>query len=138
MFDKLYEYYVNYRIVRATYQIGFFLFWADWARKGLQPTAPGVTAIPDVVPDVTWLIFGWLPAVFWPIQAIVEQRVPFLPALWRSFVTLPLAGSNYDVPWGGIVIVVGFGIFLWSDLRAFFKPKDPDEEANPSPAAGTF
>jgi hypothetical protein len=61
MFDTVYALYVNHRWVRIIYGIGFGLFWAIWASTSL--TAPEAS--------VTWLVFGWLPAVFWPVEVLV-------------------------------------------------------------------
>jgi hypothetical protein len=66
MFDTLYEFYAKYWLVRWVYQIGFFVTWAVWAAKSLD------------VDEVTWLVFGWLPAVFWPLEFVARLVLPLL------------------------------------------------------------
>jgi hypothetical protein len=56
MFDQIYELYAKYGSFRWLYQLGFLIAWAIWARDSLQSH------------EATWLVFGWLPAVFWPVQ----------------------------------------------------------------------
>jgi hypothetical protein len=58
MLDTIYELYVKYSLVRWIYQLGILFTWAVWAQASFSQK------------DATWLVFGWLPAVFWPIQAI--------------------------------------------------------------------
>ena len=130
MFDKLYEVYVNFRTIRATYQVGFFIYWAQWAKEGLE-------AMPS---EVTWLVFGWLPAVFWPIQLISSQKLPpLLLEFWSYTLPITLGTFSLSVPLGTLVIILFFGILFWTDIKArlkILKIKN-GEEAKQSPVAGT-
>jgi hypothetical protein len=58
MFGTIGELYVKYGLIRWVYQLGFLIAWAIWAHNSLQEH------------QATWLVFGWLPAVFWPVQLI--------------------------------------------------------------------
>jgi hypothetical protein len=67
MFDRTYELYAKYSAFRWLYQLGFLIAWAIWVRDSLKVDPH----------DATWLVFGWLPAVFWPVQlaAFVLSRL---------------------------------------------------------------
>ena len=100
MFDKIYEWYVNYRLVRLAYQAGFFISWAIWAY-------PSIKAY-----EVTWLLFGWLPSLFWPVALIAA--VPLvdwtmlptqLATLWMTYQRpIIIAG----VLLGALILYVGY------------------------------
>ena len=114
MFDWIYGSFVNYRFVRALYGMGFVVFWASWAQQSIAAK------------EATWLVFGWLPAVFWPIQALVEPTIPpVLVNFWFSSVHINwfqrLLGFSFDVQWGAVVIVgvvlLAVGIDLWEALK---------------------
>ena len=72
MFDRIFDAYVKYVAVRLLYQIGFVIAWAFWASKSLLNH------------EATWLVFGWLPAVFWPVE-LVARSLSWLPSLARWF-----------------------------------------------------
>ena len=115
MFDWFYGAYVNYQTVRAAYAAGFLLTWASWADKSLNATPP----------ETTWLVFGWLPAVFWPVQALVNGYVPYLLEIWKK--SYHIGGEwlglsfNYDLPWGMILILGAVGFFLWQDVSEWLQ-----------------
>ena len=120
MFDWLYALWVNSRTVRLLYALGFFLFWASWAKQSLA------------VNEVTWLVFGWLPAVFWPIQAVVDMKIPVLADIWNSPYHLTLLGYSFNV--GALVLIlIGVGLF-GTDVRDLLRSKRSDEEPESSPA----
>lgn len=60
MFNQVYELYAKSAVLRWTYQLGFLIAWAMWASSGLQTN------------EATWLVFGWLPAIFWPVQLVAR------------------------------------------------------------------
>jgi hypothetical protein len=121
MFDWLYRLWVNSRTVRLLYGLGFFLFWASWAKQSLDAN------------DVTWLVFGWLPAVFWPIQAVVRLDIPTLSDIWNSPYHFIVLGRSFN--WGALVIIViALGIFA-SDIRDWLRSRGADDEPATSPAA---
>jgi hypothetical protein len=72
MFGTVSDLYVKYGPIRLVYQLGFLIAWAIWAHHSVLHD------------DATWLVFGWLPAVFWPIQLIAAV----LLWLWAHFPAL--------------------------------------------------
>jgi hypothetical protein len=66
MFDTIYEWYVNKQWVRILYGIGFFAAWVVWAAGSVSSG------------QVTWLVFGWLPAFFWPIGLVAWAVINYM------------------------------------------------------------
>jgi hypothetical protein len=69
MFDRIYNLYARFELVRWLYQIGFLIAWGVWAAMSLQAH------------EATWVVFGWLPAMFWPVELIayaVRWLIPYV------------------------------------------------------------
>jgi len=73
MIDQIYEAYIRYRALRILYQLGFLVAWAIWANRSLNPDQG--TGEPGAI----WLVFGWLPAVFWPIELLARVMLWAVP-----------------------------------------------------------
>jgi hypothetical protein len=80
MFGTISDLYVKYGPIRWVYQLGFLIAWAIWAHDSVHEH------------QATWLVFGWLPAVFWPVQLIAAG----LSWLWAHFPSF----FGLFSPWG--------------------------------------